>query len=158
LSKIEILERIHKIKSKKIASSKEEDYLEVIYELVNSKGFAKPRDISRILNVRAPSVTKMLQRLAEKNLINYERYGGVSLTDEGKRVAKDIIGKHKKIIDFLMFLGIDEKVANLEAEGIEHVISEETLNRIHELYKFINDDQELRKRFSVHLKNYLERR
>ncbi|HLI46571.1 MAG TPA: metal-dependent transcriptional regulator [Geobacterales bacterium] len=158
MSKIEILERIHKIKSKKIASSKEEDYLEVIYELVNSKGFAKPRDISRILNVRAPSVTKMLQRLAEKNLINYERYGGVSLTDEGKRVAKDIIGKHKKIIDFLMFLGIDEKVANLEAEGIEHVISEETLNRIHELYKFINDDQELRKRFSVHLKNYLERR
>jgi len=152
LSKIEILERINKIKKKKIASSKEEDYLEVIYELVNAKGFAKPRDISKILNVKASSVTKMLQRLAEKNLINYEKYGGISLTMEGMKVAKEIIEKHKKIIDFLMFLGIDEKLANLEAEGLEHVISEETLKRIHALYSFIKNNEKIREDFLTYLR------
>jgi DtxR family Mn-dependent transcriptional regulator len=154
LSKIEILEKINKIKKTKIASAKEEDYLEVIYELMKAKGYAKQRDISKILNVKASSVTKMLKKLASKEMINYEKYGGVSLTNKGMKVAQDIIEKHKKLIDFLMLLGVDEKSANIEAESLEHVISEETLKKLYLLYKFIMENESIKKG----LVNYLNKK
>lgn len=154
MSKIEILEKINKIKKTKIASAKEEDYLEVIYELMKAKGYAKQRDISKILNVKASSVTKMLKKLASKEMINYEKYGGVSLTNKGMKVAQDIIEKHKKLIDFLMLLGVDEKSANIEAESLEHVISEETLKKLYLLYKFIMENESIKKG----LVNYLNKK
>ena len=126
IKRLEILEKVHKIKEKRLTSPKMEDYLEVIYELLKEKGYVKSKDISRILNVKASTVTIMLKALAEKKLINYEKYGGITLTEEGIKKAEEISRKHKIIIDFLLLLGIDEKQANLEAEGIEHIISDET--------------------------------
>lgn len=154
MSKIEILEKINKIKEAKIASAKEEDYLEVIYELMKAKGYAKPRDISKILNVKASSVTKMLKKLASKEMINYEKYGGVTLTNKGIKLAQNIIEKHKKLIDFLMLLGVDEKNANIEAESLEHVISEETLKKLYSLYKFIMENESIKEE----LINYLNKK
>jgi Mn-dependent DtxR family transcriptional regulator len=58
-----------------------EDYLEVIYELIAQKGYATTVDISSYLNVSSPSVTKMLQRLNESGHVNYEKYRGISLTE-----------------------------------------------------------------------------
>ena len=60
-----------------------EDYLEVIYELVEQKGYATTVDISTYLNVSSPSVTKMTQRLDETGYLKYEKYRGIRLTDEG---------------------------------------------------------------------------
>ena len=54
-----------------------EDYLEVIYELVEEKGYATTVDISTYLNVSSPSVTKMVQRLDESGYLNYEKYRGI---------------------------------------------------------------------------------
>ena len=65
-----------------------EDYLEVIYELINQKGYATAVDISESLNVSSPSVTKMLQRLDESNYLRYEKYRGINLTNEGISVAE----------------------------------------------------------------------
>jgi Mn-dependent DtxR family transcriptional regulator len=60
-----------------------EDYLEVIYELVHQKGYATTIDISQCLNVSSPSVTKMLQRLDESRYLDYEKYRGIRLTQQG---------------------------------------------------------------------------
>jgi len=153
IKRLEILEKVHKIKEKRLTSPKMEDYLEVIYELLKEKGYVKSKDISRILNVKASTVTIMLKALAEKKLINYEKYGGITLTEEGIKKAEEISRKHKIIIDFLLLLGIDEKQANLEAEGIEHIISDETLRKIEKLYNLIKEDEEIERKIKEKLYN-----
>jgi Mn-dependent DtxR family transcriptional regulator len=153
IKRLEILEKVHKIKEKRLTSPKMEDYLEVIYELLKEKGYVKSKDISRILNVKASTVTIMLKALAEKKLINYEKYGGITLTEEGIKKAEEISRKHKIIIDFLLLLGVDEKQANLEAEGIEHIISDETLRKIEKLYNLIKEDKEIERKIKEKLYN-----
>jgi Mn-dependent DtxR family transcriptional regulator len=153
IKRLETLEKVHKMKEKRLTSPKMEDYLEVIYELLKEKGYVKSKDISRILNVKASTVTIMLKALAEKKLINYEKYGGITLTEEGIKKAEEISRKHKIIIDFLLLLGIDEKQANLEAEGIEHIISDETLRKIEKLYNLIKEDEEIERKIKEKLYN-----
>jgi Mn-dependent transcriptional regulator len=143
IKRLEILEKVHKIKKiERHTSPKVEDYLEVIFELIKEKGYAKAKDISRILNVKASTVTSMLRNLAEKRLINYEKYGGITLTEEGLKKAEEISRKHQVIINFLLLLNINEEKANLEAEGIEHVISDETLRKIEILYNIIKENSD----------------
>jgi Mn-dependent DtxR family transcriptional regulator len=153
IKRLETLEKVHKMKEKRLTSPKMEDYLEVIYELLKEKGYVKSKDISRILNVKASTVTIMLKTLAEKKLINYEKYGGITLTEEGVKKAEEISRKHKIIIDFLLLLGIDEKQANLEAEGIEHIISDETLRKIEKLYDLIKEDEVIERKIKEKLYN-----
>jgi Mn-dependent DtxR family transcriptional regulator len=112
-----------------------EDYLEVIYELIQKKGYATAIDISESLNVSSPSVTKMLQRLDESKYLRYERYRGISLTNEGVSMAENIHEKHSLLVEFLRMIGVDENVANIDAEGIEHHLHPETLKK---LQLFIN--------------------
>jgi Mn-dependent DtxR family transcriptional regulator len=107
-----------------------EDYLEVIYELIQKKGYATAIDISEALNVSSPSVTKMLQRLDENKYLRYERYRGISLTNEGVSMAENIHDKHSLLVEFLRMIGVDENVANIDAEGIEHHLHPETLKKL----------------------------
>src|SRR5919204_6905085 len=107
-----------------------EDYLEVIYELIRQKGYATAVDISESLSVSSPSVTKMLQRLNENRYLRYERYRGISLTQEGIAVAENIRQKHGLLAEFLKMIGVDENIANIDAEGIEHHIHPETLKKL----------------------------
>jgi len=91
--RLESIKAAHTIK--KVASTtREEDYLEVIAELVELKGYATTLDISRFMNVSPPSVTKMLQKLDEKKYLEYEKYHGINLTNKGKQVADTIRRKH----------------------------------------------------------------
>ena len=88
-------------KTKKVSNTtSEEDYLEVIAELVELNGYATTLDISRFMNVSPPSVTKMLQKLDEKRYLEYERYHGINLTNKGKQVADTIRRKHSILLEF----------------------------------------------------------
>ena len=107
-----------------------EDYLEVVYDLIQKKGYARTADIAQLLEVKAPSVTSMLRRLDRMRLIKYERYRGLTLTEEGKRMARFTQQKHQTLIKFLEILGVEEKTARLDAEGIEHHVHKTTINRI----------------------------
>ena len=113
-----------------------EDYLEVIYELVQQKGYATTVDISSYLNVSSPSVTKMMQKLDETGYLNYEKYRGIKLTNEGIRIAQNIRNRHGLLAEFFMIIGVDEETANNDAEGIEHHLHPETMKRLEE---FINE-------------------
>ncbi|AIC14991.1 transcriptional regulator MntR [Nitrososphaera viennensis] len=112
-----------------------EDYLEVIYELIQHKGYATTVDISDYLNVSSPSVTKMLQRLSESGHVNYEKYRGITLTEAGVAVAKSMHDRHGVLAEFLMMIGVDEDTANRDAEGIEHHLHPETLRKLEEFVK-----------------------
>lgn len=117
-----------------------EDYLEVIYELVEEKGYATTVDISTYLNVSSPSVTKMVQRLDESGYLIYEKYRGIKLTDEGVRVARSIRNKHGLLAEFFKIIGVDEEIANNDAEGIEHHLHPQTIKKLDE---FVRDLKKL---------------
>ena len=107
-----------------------EDYLEVVYELIQRKGYARSVDIAQSLGVKSSSVTDMLQKLNAMGFIVYERYRGLTLTSSGERLARSIQQRHVTILKFLQILGIEEKIANEDAEGIEHHVHKATIDRI----------------------------
>jgi DtxR family Mn-dependent transcriptional regulator len=107
-----------------------EDYLEAIYVLKNKKGTVRVKDIASRFNFRPPSVTETIKKLAERNLVNYKKYGQIELTVPGEKKAKTIYDKHKLLADFFINLGVDEKTALHDACLAEHVLSGKTLDRI----------------------------
>src|SRR6187431_2942906 len=123
-----------------------EDYLEVIYELVQEKGYATTVDISSYLNVSSPSVTKMTQRLDETGYLKYEKYRGIRLTDEGVRIAQNIRNRHGLLAEFFKMIGVDEESANSDAEGIEHHLHPETIKRLEDFMNVLKKYPSLFKR------------
>jgi len=117
-----------------------EDYLEVISELVALKGYANTIDISRYMNVSAPSVTKMLQRLDENGYLEYEKYRGINLTTKGNALADAVRQKHGILLEFFMMLGIDYNVANQDAEGIEHHLNPKTIKQLRKFITFLKSN------------------
>ncbi|HEX9319985.1 MAG TPA: transcriptional regulator MntR [Nitrososphaeraceae archaeon] len=120
-----------------------EDYLEVAYELIEQKGYATTVDISNYLNVSSPSVTKMMQRLDESGYLNYEKYRGIRLTNEGIRIAQNIRSRHGLLAEFLRIIGVNEEDANSDAEGIEHHLHPETINKLQEFIKILKNNPSL---------------
>lgn len=122
-----------------------EDYMEVIYELIQQKGYAAAVDISECLSVSSPSVTQMLRRLDESKYLRYEKYRGISLTRKGIEVAENIRQKHSLLTEFLKMIGVDENTANIDVEGIEHHLHTETLKKLQEFINIVKNSIELRK-------------
>lgn len=118
-------------------SQSREDYLERIYNLIQSKGYARVADIAKELNFSRPSVTIMIQQLSKDGYLNYEKYRGFTLTGKGLRIAKDIRNRHKILSAFLEQLGIDDEIAERDVEGIEHHISPQSLLKIKSLTRFL---------------------
>mgnify|MGYP003388906161 FL=1 len=122
--------------SEKTISSRVEDYLEVISELVDMKGYAATLDISRYMNVSAPSVTKMLKKLDAEGYLEYEKYYGINLTEKGQQIADMIKQKHGILLEFFEILGIGKEIANQDAEGIEHHLNPKTIRQIRKFVTF----------------------
>ena len=120
-----------------------EDYLEVIYELIQQKGYATTTDISNYLNVTLPSVTKMTRKLDEISCLDYEKYRGIRLTEEGIAVAKSIHERHGLLTEFFKMIGVDEETANRDAEGIEHHLHPQSLKKLQEFVKLIKNNRGL---------------
>ncbi len=114
-----------------------EDYLEVIFELVELKGYATTLDISRYMDVSAPSVTKMLQRLDESGFLEYEKYHGINLTAKGTQIAENIRQKHGILLEFFEILGIGHDTANQDAEGVEHHLNPKTIKQLRKFITFL---------------------
>ena len=136
--RLKLIRNAHKVKEKAIheqQTDRMEDYLEVIYELIKKKGYATQTDISESLNVSLPGVSKMLQRLDESKYLKYEKYRGINLTEEGIEVAENIHEKHGLLSEFFKMIGVDEDIANIDAEGIEHHIHPQTLRKLREFIR-----------------------
>lgn len=104
-----------------------EDYVELIAELIETRGEARPVDIAERLGVKPPTVTKNISRLKAAGLVRRERYRAIFLTEEGQALAEACRRRHRIVVAFLLSLGIDQETAERDAEGIEHHVSDETL-------------------------------
>ena len=114
----------------KLLTDSNEDYLEAIYILKLKYGKVRSVDIAKHLNVSKPGVNKAMNVLKENNLIDKDHYGDVYLTAKGEDIAKKIYEKQTTIKDFLLKLGIEEEIADVDCCKIEHVISEDTFKAI----------------------------
>ena len=144
--RLESIKAAHK--TRKVSSTtREEDYLEVIAELVELKGYATTLDISRYMNVSPPSVTKMLQKLDEKKYIEYEKYHGINLTNNGRQVADSIRKKHSILLEFFEILNIGQEIANQDTEGLEHHLNPKTIKQLRKYITFLKSNPKIIKQF-----------
>lgn len=134
-----------------MATHREEDYLEAILHVVRKKGYARVGDISKHLNCSAATVTEMFGRLSKNGMVNYEKYGGVTLTDKGMEIGTEVDRRHGILKDFFQMLGIDEETADLDACEVEHSIHPVTLSRLNRFLMMMKEDEELRKKIRDHL-------
>ncbi len=105
-----------------------EDYVELIAELIDHGGEARAVDIARRLGVRQATVAKMIRRLDERGLVIAEPYRSIFLTEQGRHIAERSRDRHAVVLAFLRAIGVSEMTARIDAEGIEHHVSEETLD------------------------------
>ena len=111
-------------------TASQEDYLEAIYHISAKKMASRAKDISQRLNVRASSVTGALRTLGKLGLINYAPYDLITLTDEGRVVAEEIVRRHVALERFLVkVLGVDQKEADEAACKMEHSVPKEIVDR-----------------------------
>ncbi len=104
-----------------------EDYLINILRLTEGEGVAKTTELASYMNVSPASVSEMIKVLAKEGLVDYEKYKGVSLTEEGLTLARKLRKKHHVLEKFLTdYLNIDHKTAHEEACRMEHAISDES--------------------------------
>ncbi len=115
---------------KKLTAS-QEDYLEAIYHISAEKMAARAKDISRHLGVRASSVTGALRALGKMGLINYAPYDLITLTDEGRLVAEEIVRRHEALENFLVnVLGVEPEEADEAACRMEHSVPKAIVDRL----------------------------
>jgi DtxR family Mn-dependent transcriptional regulator len=117
-----------------------EEYIETICVLEQREGRAQTGMIASRMGVKPPSITEMLQKLEREGLIHYESYTGATLTSSGKKMARELMQKHRVIADLLEILGIDHKLAETDACEIEHHVSPETLKRLEQFVEFARND------------------
>jgi DtxR family Mn-dependent transcriptional regulator len=132
--------------NKKILTSAMEDYLEMIYRYSLTEGYVRINTISELLNVQASSATKMVQKLSELGLVDYKKYGIISLTETGSEIGKFLLERHQTIEYFLRLLGVTDNLL-IETELMEHTISVDTLNRLHALTKLLEKHPRLVKEY-----------
>ena len=105
-----------------------EDYLELIADLIDHGREARQVDIAARLGVSQPTVAKMLARLADGGFIEHRPYRGVFLTAAGQQIATESRARHVLVERFLCSLGVSPETARVDAEGMEHCVSLETLD------------------------------
>lgn len=121
--------KIKKFQRLRVAHNHEkaEDYVEMVEELVTEQGEARLTELARHFGVSAVTAHKIIGRLQREGLITTKPYRALFLTPKGKHLADKSRSRHKIVYQFLRTLGVSEATAQIDAEGIEHHVSPETL-------------------------------
>ncbi len=109
------------------ASALLEDYVELIDDLLATGGEARPTDIARRFGVSHATAIKAIARLKAQGLAHAKPYRGVFLTDAGHLLARRVRSRHRLVVDLLVAVGVPQDVAENDAEGIEHHVSDAAL-------------------------------
>ena len=104
-----------------------EDYVEAIADLVAETGEARVVDLAKRLGVTHVTVNRTIARLQKAGFVTSQPYRAIFLTDNGRQLAATCKSRHETVVAFLRSLGIPERVAEMDAEGIEHHVSPDTL-------------------------------
>lgn len=122
----------YKLRENECVTYAMEDYLEMIYRFKN----ITVKTLSEKLNVRPSSVSKMIIKLKELNLINYEKYGKIILTNKGEKLGEYLLYRHKTLQEFLKYINKDDYKLE-QVEKIEHFVDKITIKNIREFIKNI---------------------
>ena len=104
-----------------------EDYVEMISDLIEETGEARTVDLAARFGVTSPTVNAIVRRLQREKLVETRPYRSIFLTEAGKALAESSRARHQIVRDFLVTIGVPETIAEEDAEGVEHHVSEETL-------------------------------
>ena len=107
-----------------------EDYIEMLYRLSTENGYARINDLAVNLNIKPSSATKMIQKIANMDYINYQKYGIIVLKPKGYTLGKNLLNRHNTIEEFLKLLKVKNENILQETEKMEHTISDDTLECI----------------------------
>lgn len=117
------------------AAETAQDYVEAIADLAATQGEARVVDLARRLGVTHVTVNRTLARLKRAGFVNTKPYQAIFLTAAGSQLANECKQRHQTVVSFLRSLGIAERIAEMDAEGIEHHVSPETLAAFERLLK-----------------------
>jgi len=124
-------------KAKQLSASME-DYLEAIFNLAGSSKVARSKDIAKLLGVSRASVTGALRQLKRRGLANYKPYGFITLTEEGKAAAAEVVRRHNILkFFFVNILGLDADTAQQAACRAEHTLGPEVIGRLLSFIEFV---------------------
>ena len=107
-----------------------EMYLETILVLKNKYGYVRSIDIAHEMNFSKPSVSRAIALLKDDGYVEHDPHGMIVLTDKGLTIAEKIYDRHRTLTKYLMWLGVSEDTAQADACKIEHIISDESFERI----------------------------
>jgi Mn-dependent DtxR family transcriptional regulator len=139
--------------NKNLLTSSMEDYLEMIYRNSLVEGYMRINTISELLNVAAPSASKMVQKLTKLGLLDYKKYGIIFLTDNGREIGKFLLERHNNIELFLKNLGVNDDIL-IQTELIEHNISASTLTKISIFNAFLTNNPDISEKYCEFLNLY----
>lgn len=105
-----------------------EDYVEYIYDMIEDGMTVGIVDIAMEFDVSKPTVVNNVKKIINLGYVEKLPYGKIELTDIGEKLAKKCKERHLIVYNFLKKIGVSDKVAEYDSEGIEHYVSEETLN------------------------------
>jgi len=105
-----------------------EDYVELIGDLIDTRGEARLVEIAERLGISQPSAGKTIARLQRDGFVTSEPYRSIFLTDKGRALAEHSRARHDIVYRFLLAIGVGEEAARRDSEGVEHHVSDETLN------------------------------
>lgn len=108
----------------------QEDYVELIADLIAERGEARAADLAERLGVTPATVANTLTRLKRDGLIEMRPYRSIFLTEAGTAMAAHSRARHDLVVRFLLALGVAPEIAEGDAEGLEHHLSEETLDKM----------------------------
>lgn len=107
-----------------------EDYTELIADLIEQKNEARTCEVAERLGISHVTAIRTLRRLQRDGFVKVAPHKPIELTPKGKRTASYCKHRHRLLVEFLLKLGVPQKVAEIDVEGIEHHISEVTLECI----------------------------
>ena len=119
-----------------------EDYIEQIYILMETKGYARVSDIAEALSVHPSSVTKMIQKLDKDQYLVYEKYRGFVLTAKGRKTGKRLVYRHDLLEQMLKIIGVKDENIYQDVEGIEHHLSWDAIDRIGDLVQYFEEEDD----------------
>ena len=127
---------------KNLLTASMEDYLEMIYRMSMKEDYVRMNQLAKNLNVRPSSATKIVQKLKELGMVDYQKYGIIQLTEEGKSLGKFLLNRHNIIEEFLKNIGTEDTRLK-DTEIMEHGVSLNTLKNIYVLNKFLSENPDI---------------
>lgn len=132
-----------------------EDYLEMIYRNSLKEPYIRTNVLAQLLNVKDSSASKMIKKLGDLELVNYVKYGIVTLTVEGKKLGELLLNRHNIIENFLSFILCTEDTL-IQVELIEHIITTDTVKNMQILYDFFKSNNDILEKYMDYKNTFIK--